>query len=215
MNFDFTIVIDNYRAIAQGVLITLLLTFFAFSLALVLGVIIGVLRSQKGMLATALGIYVSLFRGTPLLIQLFIIYYGLPSIGFNMDRYQAAIMGLGLNSAAYISEIIRGGVLAVAKGQIEAAWVIGISRIKIILFIILPQAFRVSLPALVNTFTLILKDSSLVSVLSIMELTRIGQLIYTRTYKPFEVYLLVALIYYILVMLFVYLSKIYERKLNF
>ncbi|MEC5341474.1 amino acid ABC transporter permease [Brenneria populi] len=215
MNFDFSLIYDNYAAISEGIGITLLVTLLAFIFALTLGVLVGVLRSNKGVIESMLSIYVSFFRGTPLLIQIFIIYYGLPSIGVNMERYSAAIIALGLNSAAYISEIIRGGLKSVGKGQIDAAWMLGLNRLETTLFIVVPQALRVSLPALVNTFTLILKDSSLISVLSIMELTRVGQLIYTRTYKPLEVYVMVALIYYLLVMSVVFLSKRLENKMNF
>ncbi|MCG8707835.1 amino acid ABC transporter permease [Brenneria sp. 4F2] len=215
MNFDFSLIYDNYAAIVEGIGITLLVTLLAFIFALTLGVLVGVLRSNKGIIESILSLYVSFFRGTPLLIQLFIIYYGLPSIGVNMERYPAAIIALGLNSAAYISEIIRGGLKSVGKGQIDAAWMLGLNRVETTFFIVIPQALRVSLPALVNTFTLILKDSSLISVLSIMELTRVGQLIYTRTYKPLEVYVMVALIYYLLVMSVVVLSKRLENKMNF
>ncbi|MEE3662951.1 amino acid ABC transporter permease [Brenneria sp. g21c3] len=215
MAFDFSLVADNYTAIAQGVGITLLVTLAAFCFALILGITVGVLRSNGGIVEAILHIYVSLFRGTPLLIQLFIVYYGLPSIGINLGRYPAAVIALGLNAAAYISEIIRGSLQSVGKGQEEAAWMLGINRVETIFFIVLPQALRVSLPALVNTFTLILKDSSLISVLSIMELTRVGQLIYTRTYKPFEVYVMVALIYYVLVMSVVALSKRLEKRMHF
>ena len=104
-------------------------------------------------------------------------YEGLPSIGLNMPRYVAAVLSLGLNSAAYISEILRGALGAVPRGQEEAAQVLGLTRSEALIFIVFPQAQRVALPALVNAFSSILKDSSLVSVLSIMELTRIGQLI--------------------------------------
>ncbi|MEC5320332.1 amino acid ABC transporter permease [Brenneria populi subsp. brevivirga] len=215
MNFDFSLIYDNYDAIIVGIGITLLVTIIAFIFALMLGVVIGVLRSNDGFIESFLRVYVSFFRGTPLLIQLFIIYYGLPSIGVNMGRYPAAIIALGLNSAAYISEIIRGSLKSVGKGQTDAASMIGLNRAETVFFIVLPQALRVSLPALVNTFTLILKDSSLISVLSIMELTRVGQLIYTRTYKPLEVYIIVALIYYMLVMSVVFISKRLENRINF
>lgn len=214
MTFQFSIISDNAGAIAEAVLVTLILTVFSFALAILLGIMVGVIRSKKAPGHRFLGAYVSFFRGTPLLIQLFLIYYGLPSIGVNMPRYIAAVLSLGLNSAAYISEIIRGAMASVPKGQEDAARVLGITPAETLAFIVMPQALRVALPALVNSFSSILKDSSLVSVLSIMELTRIGQLIYTRTYRAFEIYLAVALIYYILTEIVVCISKRFEYRLR-
>lgn len=214
MMFQTDILVSNAGAIAEGVLTTLLLTLFSFAAAVVLGVAVGVVRRRKSPMASVLGAYVSFFRGTPLLIQLFIIYYGLPALGLNMPRYVAAVLTLSLNSAAYISEILRGALGAVPKGQEEAAHVLGMTRMETLFFIVLPQALRVSLPALVNSFSSILKDSSLVSVLSIMELTRIGQLIYTRTYRALEIYLAVALIYYVLTESIAYFSRRLEKVLE-
>ena len=214
-DFKLSILLDGAPDIAAGVRVTLLLAVISFAFALVLGIAVGVIRRRPGPLATALGGYVSFFRGTPLLIQLFLIYYGLPSVGINMPRYVAAVLGLGLNGAAYISEIIRGALLAVDKGQEDAARVLGLTRTETLLFITLPQALRVSLPALVNSFSSVLKDTSLVSVLSIMELTRIGQLIYTKTYRALEIYLAVAIIYYLLTLAIVLVSKRLEKRLAF
>ncbi len=214
MEFRTDIITANAGAIAEGVFTTLLLTLFSFLAALTLGIAVGILRRRKNTLSRLLGGYISFFRGTPLLIQLFLIYYGLPSIGLNIPRYAAAVLSLGLNSAAYISEIIRGALSAVPKGQEEAAHVLGLTRAEALAFIVLPQALRVALPALVNAFSSILKDSSLVSVLSIMELTRIGQLIYTRTYRAFEIYLAIALIYYVLTESVACLSRRLERSLE-
>ena len=214
MEFRADIIVANAGAIAEGVCMTLLLTCFSFLVALALGTVVGVLRRRVGPLSALLGGYVSFFRGTPLLIQLFLIYYGLPSIGLNMPRYVAAVLSLGLNSAAYISEILRGALGAVPRGQEEAAQVLGLTRLEALIFIVFPQALRVALPALVNAFSSILKDSSLVSVLSIMELTRIGQLIYTRTYRAFEIYLAVAVVYYILTETVACFSRRLERALE-
>lgn len=130
-----------------------------------------------------------IFRGTPLLTQLFFIYYGLPTIGIVMDSMTAAHIGLGLNGIAYISEIARGSLNAVDKGQRDTAYALGMSWSQAIVLVILPQALTVALPSLVNAFSSSLKDTSPVSVLAITELTRVGQPIYTRTFRPFEVYL--------------------------
>lgn len=215
MILDFAPLYASRWDIAQGVGITILLALAAFAVSLVLGVAVGVARTGRGLLSSLLGVYVSFFRGTPLLIQLFLVYYGLPALGINLGRYPSAILTLGLNSAAYTSEILRGALLAVAQGQKEAAAMLGFTRVETFFNITFPQTLRVALPSLVNSFTQVLKETSLVSVLSIMELTRIGQLIYTRTYKPFEVYLLVAILYYLLVTAVVLMSKKLEKRVQF
>ncbi len=215
MTFQTSILLDGAGDIAAGVGVTLLLAATSFLFALVLGVVVGTVRRRPGAVCAALGGGVSFFRGTPLLIQLFLLYYGLPAVGLNLPRWPAAILGLGLNGAAYIAEIIRGSLLAVAKGQEDAARSLGLSSGQTLRLVLLPQALRVSVPALVNSFSATLKDTSLVSVLSIMELTRVGQLIYTRTYRAFEIYLAVAVLYYLLVMVVALFSKKLEKRLAF
>ena len=194
--FQFDLILDNGPALLQALWVTLYVSLISYLLAFCIGISVGILRWKRNFLEPLLSVYVEFFRGTPLLIQLFFIYYGLPSLGISFPRLAAAFIGLGLNGGAYISEIIRGGLLSVDKGQEEACKVLGLDRIQSLRYIILPQAFRVSLPALVNSFASLLKDSSLVSVLAITEITRMGQLIYTRTFRPFEIYLAVALLYF-------------------
>lgn len=156
-----------------------------------------------------------IFRGSPLLIQLFFIYYGLPSIGLTLNCNTAGVIGLALNSGAYMSEIIRAAVVSIDKGQSEAAFSCGFTRIQTLWHIILPQAARISLPPLMNAFSGLLKDSSLISVISITELTRSGNLIYSRTYRPFEIYLTLGIFYFVMtytVSLFSYYIERRNRK---
>lgn len=197
--------------------ITIYLSFISFVIALFIGVIIGTLRSFKipWLLDKLFLVYLEIFRGTPLLIQLFFIYYGLPQVGIAMSSDQAAVLGLSLNFGAYISEIVRSGMLSIDEGQHEAAKSLGMNFYHTLVYILYPQALRVVLPPLTNTYAAILKDSSLVSVLSITELTRAGQLIYVRTYEPFEIYLTLGVFYFVMTFAISLLSKVIEKKMSY
>lgn len=212
----FSIVTDNLPFLLEGTKVTIKISFISFILALFIAFIVGILRAYSipKIIKKILAFYVEVFRGTPLLIQLFFIYYGLPSLGVTLDSNTVAIMGLALNSGAYMSEIIRGAIKAVDKGQFEAAYSMGYSVLQATLNIVIPQALVVSVPALVNSFSDLLKSSSLITVISITELTRCGQLIYTSTSRPFEVYTVIALIYFVLIYIASSISKILEKKLS-
>jgi len=212
----FYIVYNNIPFIIDAVFVTLKITIMSFLLAVVIAVLVGSIRAMNfsKTLNLVLMAYVEVFRGTPLLIQLFFIYYGLPSVGIVMSSTFAAVLGLSLNGGAYISEIIRAAIQSVPVGQFEAAESLGMSKIESMIYIVLPQAFRITIPPLVNSFSALLKESSLISVLAITELTRIGQLIYTRTSRPFEIYLTIGLIYLVLVSIISISSWKIEKKLN-
>lgn len=193
---------------------TLSVTVISFLLALVIGAGTGVARTGRNIFNPIFQVYVEIFRGTPLLIQLFFIYYGLPEAGIAMPAFTAAVTGLGLNGGAYISEIIRAAVLAIDPGQQEAALALGLTRLQTLRYVIFPQAVRIAVPPLMNTFSSMLKESSLVSVLAICEISRLGQLIYTRTFRAFEVYLVVGAIYFCLTFLVSRISRRLERRLR-
>jgi len=213
---NFSAVFDNLGFLLEASWLTIYLSFVSFLIALFIGVIVGTLRSLKTnyFIKFLISSYIEIFRGTPLLIQLFFIYYGLPQIGITMSSHQAAIIGLSLNFGAYMAEIVRAGIQAIPKGQYEASNSLGLSKIQMFIHIIYPQAFKIVLPPLTNTYASILKDSSLVSVLSITELTRAGQLIYVRTYEPFEIYLTLGVFYFIMTYTIAIFSKHLERKVN-
>ncbi|MBU5438010.1 amino acid ABC transporter permease [Tissierella sp. MSJ-40] len=212
----FHIISNNLGFILAAALTTIKITIISFLLGLVLAVIIGTIRYEKPpkFLEVILNVYIEIFRGTPLLIQLFFIYYGLPTIGIKMSSFVAAIFGLALNSAAYMSEIIRAAMLSVDKGQREASYVLGYNRIQSLIYIIYPQAMRIAIPSLMNSFSSLLKESSLVSSLAITELTRSGQLIYTRTYRAFEIYLTLGVLYFCMTYSVSLISKKIEKKIN-
>jgi len=212
--FKFNILLNAYPLLLEGLLITIKISMLSFIFALLIGIVVGVSRSNSKGLNRLLAPYVEVFRGTPLLIQLFFIYYGLPSLGLKMNNYTAGVIGLGLNGGAYISEIIRGALYSVERGQQEAAYSLGLSWLQSMTYIIMPQAIRVAIPPLVNSFSATIKESSLVSVLAITELTRVSQLVYTRTFRAFEVYLAVGALYFFMIYFASYISKYLERKFH-
>ena len=212
IDFRFEILQSAFPVLWEGTLVTLKIALGAFVLAVAIGTVVGIARSSSPKLSLFFTPYVEIFRGTPLLTQLFFIYYGLPTVGLITDSMTAAYIGLGLNSGAYISEIIRGSLNAVDRGQREAAYALGMSRFQSMRLIILPQAMSVAIPPLVNSFSSLLKDTTLVSVLAITELTRVGQLIYTRTFRAFEVYLAIGVLYFLMTYAASWCSRYLEQK---
>ncbi len=161
-------------------------------------------------------IYTSIFRGTPLIVQLSLIFFGLPVItGYNMSPFVAGVITFSLNSAAYTSEIIRSGLQSIDQGQWEAGVVLGLSRMQILRHIILPQAFRLSLPSLVNEWIDLLKESALVSIIGEADLFRRAQIIAAEKYLYFEPYLTVAVCYYIMVLILTLLASRLEKRLRY
>ncbi|APH17972.1 amino acid ABC transporter permease [Clostridium botulinum] len=214
MELNFDIIFRNLPFLLKATLVTIKITLLSFIVAITLAFIVGILRTYKfsKILDLILNAYVEIFRGSPLLIQLFFIYYGLPSVGIAMDAEVAAVIGLALNGAAYMSEIIRASIISIDRGQEEAGFSLGYTRFQNLHYIILPQAVKISVPPLVNGFSSLLKDTSLVSVISITELTRSGNLIYSRTAKPFEVYLTLGLFYFVLTYIVSICSKFIEKR---
>lgn len=197
-DFQIEIIIQNHRELLWGAGITLKITVISFVLALLIGTFVGIARSGNGIWSKIFSPYVEVFRGVPLLIQLFILYYALPVVGISMGNFLVAYVGIGLCGGAYISEIIRASLYSVDRGQEEAAISLGMSKLQAMRHVILPQAFRVAIPPLMNAFSAQLKESSLVSVVAINELTRTGQMVYSRTFRPFEIYVAVGVLYFIM-----------------
>jgi len=180
-------------------LFTVPLTLLSFAFGLVVGFLAAIARLfAPWPLAAFVRFYVWIFRGTPLLVQLFLIFYGLPSVGIVLDAFPAALIGFTLNVGAYTSEIIRAVLLAVPKGQWEAAYSIGMTWPQAMRRTILPQAMRIAVPPLSNTFISLVKDTSLAAAITVPELFRAGQRIVATTYEPLILYVQVALIYLVL-----------------
>lgn len=207
------VIADWAPDLLKAALLTLELTALSFLVALAIGVVVGVARSYKTPGSRIMGVYVELFRGTPLLVQLFFIYYGLAQVGLVMSAFMAAILGLGLNGGAYISEIIKGSMRSVGKGQFDAAAALGMNWHVTLINVVLPQALRIATPALVNSFSSMLKDTSLVSVLAITEMMNIANQIYSRTFRAFEIFTVVALMYFVMTYVFSLSSRFLEEKL--
>ena len=157
--------------------------------------------------------YVAIVRGTPLFIQLLIIYFALPEVTkTDISPFMAGLLALGLNSTAYIAEIIRGGINALSAGQWETSYSLGYSSSQTLFYIILPQTFRNVLPSLTNEFTSLIKESSILMILGVHELTKISKNIVSRELKPFEIYMITALIYLLMITLVSIISVKFEGK---
>lgn len=179
-----------------GLKFTIPLTLLSFVLGLTVGLLVAVIRLfAPRPIAALVRFYVWIFRGTPLLVQLFLIFYGLPSIGILLDAFTAALIGFTLNVGAYTSEIIRAAISAVPKGQWEAAYSIGMNWRQAMMRTILPQAARVSVPPLSNTFISLVKDTSLAAAITVPELFQVAQRIVATSYEPLILYIEAALIY--------------------
>lgn len=216
MNLDFSAIVPSMPYILAGLKLTVLVVVCSILLGLVLAILLALMKiSRSKWLVFIADFYTSIFRGTPMVLQLMIIYFGLPQIvGFDIEKFPAAVLAFGLNSGAYVSEVIRAGILAVDKGQQEAAAALGIPYRKMMGKIILPQAFKNILPALMNEFITLTKESAMVTVIGASDLMRRAFLVGGETFSFMEPLLFVAAIYYILIMLLSLLGKAIERRLR-
>ncbi|EGK58344.1 glutamine ABC superfamily ATP binding cassette transporter, membrane protein [Centipeda periodontii DSM 2778] len=200
MNFDMNLVVNSFPLLLIGAGVTIQITMLSTAIGFVIGLIVGVARiSNLRVLRMLAEVYVEFFRGTPLLVQIFLFYFALPVItGQRIDPFIAAISACGINSGAYVAEIFRAGIQSVDDGQMEAGRSLGMTWLQTMRYIIVPQAFKRVIPPLGNEFIAMLKDSSLVSVIGFEELTRRGQLIIAKTYGSFEIWMSVAVIYLVM-----------------
>ncbi|WP_117160803.1 amino acid ABC transporter permease [Paraliobacillus sp. X-1268] len=194
---------------------TIPLTLISFSIGLILALLTAIMRLSKSFIVrTPAVIYVSAIRGTPLLVQLFIIFYGLPSLNLTIDPYPSAIIAFSLNVGAYASEIIRASILSISKGQWEAGYTIGMTQNTVLKRIILPQATRVSVPPLSNTFISLVKDTSLASLILVTELFRRAQEIAAVTYDFMLIYIEAAILYWVICFLLSLVQQAIEKRLE-
>ena len=200
MNFDMNLVVNSFPLLLIGAGVTIQITVLSMAIGFVIGLIVGVARiSNLRLLRMLAEVYVEFFRGTPLLVQIFLFYFALPVItGQRIDPFIAAISACGINSGAYVAEIFRAGIQSIDEGQMEAGRSLGMTWLQTMRYIIVPQAFKRVIPPLGNEFIAMLKDSSLVSVIGFEELTRRGQLIIAKTYGSFEIWMSVAVIYLVM-----------------
>ena len=207
---------DILSSLWRGTQITLALTFFASVGGLLLGLLAAIAKSSRVTVLRAVAVaYIELFRGTPLLVQLFFLYFALPQItGLTLPAFTTAAIGLSLFAGAYTAEIVRGSLNAVASGQREAATALGLKPFQVLLEVQLPQATRISLPALGNQFIGLLKDSSLASVITVTELLLSTRGLVSVTYQPVALYAATGLIYFLLSNAASRVFAVLEHRLN-
>ena len=199
----------------QGAMYTVLFAAVSMVLGLILGFSVAVVRVTKVPVVSQIAaVYVSAFRGTPLLVQIFVLYYGLPSVGIEFTPVTAGILALTLNVAAYLSESMRGAILGIDKGQWEAGLSVGLTWVQTLWNIITPQALRLAVPSLSNSLIRLIKDTSLISVITVTELMLATKEVIAETFQPLPLYLAAAGIYWLLSALFERVQKALENRLT-
>ena len=213
-DFDWGAVWYAVPYMLHGALVTLEISFWAMLLATVVGILMGLISVSDLRIPKALiRAYVYFVRGTPALVQIFLVYFALPRIGFEFSPFWSGVVALAFNSAGFIAEIVRAGLQSIDVGQTEAALSIGMTTRQSIMFILLPQSLRRITPPLTNEVITLIKSSSLLSVISITELTRSAQLIIAERFVPFELYAALAVYYLIMISVLSRASEFMERRL--
>ena len=209
------IIVDSFsKLLIPGLTVTIPLTLISFAIGLVLAIIVALVRVAKiPVIQRVAQFYVWVFRGTPLLVQLFVIFFGLPSVGIVVPAFPSALIAFSLNVGAYASETLRGAILAVPKGQIEAGLTSNLSYLTVMRLIVLPQAFRSAFPALFNSFIALVKDSSLAANITVVEMFMAAQRIVATTYEPLVLYCEVGLIYLLFCTVLSWVQGVCERRL--
>ncbi|CAB3757089.1 ABC transporter permease [Burkholderia puraquae] len=208
------LVVHTLPVMVKGAVLTLKFAVASMALGLILGLAIAIMRIGSNRLAAAFAQgYVSLMRGTPLLVQMFVVYYGLPDLGITLDPTTAGIFTLTLNAGAYLSESMRGAILGIGRGQWAAAHSLGLTHVQTLRYIVCPQALRLAVPSLGNTLISLIKDTSLVSVITVTELLRSTQEVIAATFQPLPLYLAAAAIYWVLSTLLTRLQGRVETRL--
>ncbi|MGF6771236.1 cystine transport system permease protein [Paraburkholderia sp. GAS199] len=209
-----SLLVESLPVLAQGALLTVKFAVLSMIFGLIAGAVLAVMGvSHNRVLNWIARVYVSVFRGTPLLVQIFVIYYGLPSLGISLDPTPAGVIALSANVAAYLSESMRGAILGIHDGQWLAAYSLGLSRRQTLRYVIAPQALRIAVPSLSNSLISLIKDTSLVSVITVTELLRSAQEMIASTYQPLPLYLAAAAVYWVLCQLLEWVQRWYERRL--
>ena len=210
---------DRWMYIVDGLKVTLLVTFFAVLIGIVIGFLVATVRStydktgKLNILNNLCQIYLTVIRGTPVVVQLLIIYFVIFG-NVNIDKIPVAIMAFGFNSGAYVAEIFRSGIMSIDGGQFEAGRSLGFNYVQTMRYIIMPQAFKNVLPALGNEFIVLLKETSVAGYIALQDLTKAGDIIRSRTYDAFMPLIAVALIYLAMVLIFTKLVNMLERRLR-
>ena len=221
MNFS-KVFSDAMPLLLEGLLLTVVVSLVSIAIGMVIGLFICLMKMSKNVVLRAIsGVYIWIIRGTPMLVQALIVFFGIPQLiqllspGFHMDALTAGIITLSLNAGAYLAEIYRGGIMAVPKGQSEAARSLGLSKSQTMIKVVLPQAFKFSVPSLVNQFIITIKDTSILTVIGMAEVVNKAQQYVGSTFVYFETYSVVALMYLAIISLLMILSNFIEKKLKY
>jgi len=215
MAIDMALVWTALPYLAKGAWITTQITVISFALGCLFGIVLGYLHTLRNpYLQMPITAFVTIIRGTPMLIQITFFYYVVPLLGIDLSPFWAAVAAIAMNSSAYISQIIKGGIIGVGYAQVEAAQVLGLTKIQIARYIVIPQAVVLVFPSLVGEFITLLKDSSLASVIGVMELYKEARAIMTQSYDVITVFFLMAVFYLGLTSFFTLIFHAIERKLS-
>ena len=213
---------ENYKTLLLAMGETIELAFFSLVCASVIGLILGLFSVTKSKILKGIyQVFVDVIRGVPLIVLAFYIYFGMPMViqkavpSFKLSALAAGIIALSLNCGAYMAEIIRGGIQAVDKGQMEAARSLGLSYGTSMRKVILPQAIRTMIPSIINQFIITLKDTSILSVIGFPELTKAGKTIIARNYESFKMWTIIAVMYLVVIISLSKLAKVVERRLSY
>lgn len=209
--------VKHFPSYMDAMRLTVQITVLSLVIATILGVVFGMLKlSRSKLLRAPANVYISIIRGTPLIVQILFIYFGFPmAFGFKWDWMVASVVIMSLNAGAYMTELIRGGIEAVDKGQMEAARSLGLSYGQAMVKIILPQAFRVMLPSMINQFVVTLKDTSLLSVIAVRELVQNTKIIVANNMEAFIMYAMVGLYYWVIVSILSSIARMIERRTSY
>lgn len=210
------ILVDSFpKLLEYGIRVTVPLTILSFTLALVISVIVALIQyADVKVLRQICRLYIWIIRGTPLLVQLYLVFYGLPSVGIVLDAFPTAVLVFGFNEGAYMAETVRGSMESVSRGQVEAGYCVGLNFLQIMIHVVLPQAFRTAFPALSNSLISMLKGTSMAATITVMEMFRQATVINGRVYESLGLYGEVALIYLAFCTLLTALQHWGERKLS-
>ncbi|HZW61440.1 MAG TPA: amino acid ABC transporter permease [Candidatus Babeliales bacterium] len=212
---DTSIIVTYWPNFLHGALVTLEIAFIGTLIGISLGTLLGVFQSgQNKFLRSLVALYVTILRGTPMLIQITFAVFVLPQLGITLPEFWAATIAIGLNSSAYVSQIIRSGISSISKGQIEAGKVLGLTHVQIIRFIILPQAIKAVFPALGSELITLVKDSSLASIVGVMELSKEAWYVRSRTFDALTVYCIIAVIYLLITGTISFILHRIEKRMN-
>ena len=212
---DFGLVTNYLPYMVDATWITLMLTLYSTVIGLTLGLVVALMKISKfKVLSFIADFYLWIIRGTPMLVQLFLVYFGLPQLGIELSPFVSAVIALGINAAAYIAEIYRSGIISISKGQMEAAESLGMGYFLKMRKVVLPQALRVSIPSLGNQAIMMLKDSSLASLVTISELLMVSQRYAATNYAFIEFYLVAAGFYLALTSVFTFILNRVERRIS-